>query len=60
MEEMKELKNRLAKYLSDSKNIHPLHHYYCATDDHEIEMRTAQDSPQCPVCGAIMTYGKYF
>ena len=37
-----EMKNRLAKYLSPDKDK-PLHFFFCATDDHELQMRTAQD-----------------
>lgn len=36
------------------------HNYFCATKRHEIEIRTAKDNPKCPVCGAVMTYGRYF
>ena len=54
-----EMINQIAKFLSPDKDK-PLHYYFCCNEDHEIQIRTAQDNPRCPYCNAIMTYGRYF
>jgi len=65
---MKELNEHLAKYHPEAfasvaraeKRI-----YYCSIEEKHphreiIQVETTQRDPECPYCGGIMTYGKWW
>ena len=56
---IKVLKNNLGKYL-DGTQDKPAHDFWCEHGNEVWQVRTIDDNPLCPICGAVMTYGKYF
>lgn len=58
-------------YETGSPVIHPRtepeegKYYYCDntrlhSNNEVIQIKTTEDNPKCPYCGAVMTYGRYW
>jgi len=35
-------------------------YYWCDNGHDMVQIQTNTCNPRCPICGAVMTYGRYF